>query len=328
LITRNLRVFKDKTIWKGVGILVILLLPYLIYLISINFAPLQFYFGESAVSIKNPIQWNILGMSFTFLDSIFWKVALVLGLVSLIPLLLGLDLVWKQKNKSLNPDLLLVLWLVIHFFFYVVIIRGATDRWLLMNTVGLFLVASKGVMLAYDFLKKYNKVFAVLVALLLVLGGAYQNFNHSVDLIENKKDSYGGVKEAGLWLKENTPADSKVITPSIVQNQYYSQRDTYDLNYNEEELPAGCKDLYGATVVNDSCQAASESLFNEKVAFVNPDYYVISVYEPVFTPQWAFTYAQRNNLTFLAAFDEQGGSPQQPTIVIYEFPDSFSPVSP
>ena len=86
-------------------------------------------------------------------------------------------------------------------------------------------------------------------------------------------------------------------------------------------------DLYGATVVNDSCQKASEELFNEKVAVVKPDYYVISVYEPVFTPQWAYSYPQRNNLAFINAFF-QPENQQQAVLVIYKFPEDFIPVAP
>ena len=84
---------------------------------------------------------------------------------------------------------------------------------------------------------------------------------------------------------------------------------------------------YGATVVNDSCQKASEDLFNKKISLVKPDYFVISVYEPVFTPQWAYTYAQRNNLPFVKAFF-QPENPNQPVLIIYQFPDDFSPVEP
>ena len=318
LITRKLSVFKDRKILKSILLGIILLTPYLIYLASIKFAPLQFYFGEQAVSIKNPIQWNLLGMSFQLLDSIFWKIALIIGLISLGSFILGTDIIWKQKDKRFNADLLLVLWLFIHFFFYVVVIRGATDRWLLMASVGLFILAAKGISFSYDFLKGKSHLIAIILALVLLLGGVYANITHSVSLIENKKTSYIAIKESGEWLKQNTPKDAKIMTPSIVQNQYYSERDSYDLSYKGETLPKDCKDLYGGTVNNESCQAASEALFNEKVSIVQPDYYVISIYEPVFTPQWAYTYAQRYNLTFEKEF-YQPENLQQPVLVIYRF---------
>jgi len=325
-ITRKFSIFKDKTIWKAVLLALILLLPYLIYLASINFAPLQFYFGEKAVSIKNPIQWNLIPMSFSLLHG-FWLILSIIGLVALAPLFLGFDLVWKQKDKSMNPSLLLVLWMLIHFLFYIAIIRAGNDRWLLMITMSLFILGAKGMVLIYEYVKKYSKIVGIIIALIILLGGAYQNIAHSVDLIEGKKTSYIAVREAGLWLRENTPQNARIITPSIVQNQYYSERDSYDLFYNNSLLPEGCMDLYGATVVNDSCQKASEELFNEKVAVVKPDYYVISVYEPVFTPQWAYSYPQRNNLAFINAFF-QPENQQQAVLVIYKFPEDFIPVAP
>ncbi len=326
LITRKLALFKDKTIWKASLIGLIFLLPYLIYLISINFAPLQFYFGDTAISIKQSIQWVLISDVFSFLHGA-WFISAIIGLLSIGQLFLGLDIVIKQKDKKLNSDLLLWIWLLIHFIFYVIIIRAGNDRWLLMISVGLFLVASRGIVFVYDSIKKYSHIFAIVLCLGLVFFGAYQNINHSTDLIEGKKTSYVAIKDSGLWLKENTPSDSKIMTPSIVQNQYYSERDSYDLFYNTTLLPNGCIDLYGATVANDSCQKASEDLFNKKISLVNPDYFVISVYEPVFTPQWAYTYAQRNNLPFVKAFF-QPENPNQPVLIIYQFPDDFSPIEP
>ena len=50
LITKKFSLFKDKVLWKSVGLLFALLLPYLIYLASTGFSALKIYFGPSSVS--------------------------------------------------------------------------------------------------------------------------------------------------------------------------------------------------------------------------------------------------------------------------------------
>ncbi|PIN91693.1 hypothetical protein COU61_01985 [Candidatus Pacearchaeota archaeon CG10_big_fil_rev_8_21_14_0_10_35_13] len=314
LITRKLKILKDKTLWKGLVLLILLLSPYLIYLISINFAPLQFYFGDSAASLKNPIQWNLFPETYGFLHS-FWAITGIIGLLTFVSLFLGLDVLWKQKDKSLNPNLLLFLWLFVHFLFYVVIIRAANDRWILMATTGLFLVSSRGIIIVYNLIKPYSKEVALGVVLIFVIGGFYQNIIHSTQLIDSKIGSYGAVKDAGLWLKGNTPDDSRVITASIVQNMYYSERLAYDYNH---ELPDECFDGVTFTVRSEYCQKLHEELFDKKVMLIDPDYFIISVFEPAFTPDWAYSYPQRHNLTFVKAFpDSSSGS--QPLLIIYKF---------
>ncbi|MDO8623040.1 MAG: hypothetical protein Q7R52_02245, partial [archaeon] len=68
---------------------------------------------------------------------------------------------------------------------------------------------------------------------------------------------------------------------SIVQNQYYSERQSYDFNYNNSN---------------------NLSAFEEKLRVIKPDYIIVNVFEPGFTPSWAYTYPQEKNLTPVKAF--------------------------
>jgi len=297
-----------------VGLLILFLSPYLVYFVLTKFKLFQFYFGESAVSIKNPIAWNILPMLGSFVHNI-WFMSLVLGILTLLPILFGFDIFWKQKNKSLNADVFVVLWLLVHLFFYIVIFRAANDRWLLMLMPAIFLVAAKGIEAAHKILKPHSKYLALAILIILLFGGAYQNYNHAIDLTESKKESYLEVKQGGLWLKENTPKDSKIITSSIVQNQYYSERQSYDF-YTNDSIWKSCLDLYGALSTNETCQRKTEEAFNKKIKEVGPAYLVVSIFEPTFTPNWAYTYPQRYNLTAVVAFPK---NTNQPTLVVYKF---------
>ncbi len=122
----------------------------------------------------------------------------------------------------------------------------------------------------------------------------HNQLGYADNFIKVKFGSYAEVQQAGLWLKENTPKDAKIVTASIVQNQYYSERDSYDF-YSPNE--------------------PNETMFNELLPIINPDYMIIHVFEPAFTPEWAYTYPQRNNMTPVASFGPEG----QPRAVIYKF---------
>jgi len=314
LITRRFSIFRDKAFWKSVILLLILLSPYIIYFILTKFYLFNFYFGESAVSMKQPIALYVFSMIPEFMHNVF-AISLLIGLFAFVPLILGFDIFLKQKDKSLNADFFVLLWLAVHLVFYVVIFKAANDRWLLMLMPAVFYISAKGIKLVYDFIKKYNKVLAIITLVLILLIGSYQNLNHTSQLIEQKKDTYKEIKDAGLWLKANTPADTKIITASIVQNQYYSERQS-DGFYTNDSIWESCTDTYGNLNTNDSCQKATEDAFNTRITEIKPDYLIVSVFEPVFTPQWAYSYPQRYNLTFINAYAD---SQNQLMLAIYKF---------
>ncbi|PIN94836.1 hypothetical protein COU61_00240, partial [Candidatus Pacearchaeota archaeon CG10_big_fil_rev_8_21_14_0_10_35_13] len=111
-----------------------------------------------------------------------------------------------------------------------------------MATVGLFLVSSRGIIIVYSLIKPYSKEVALGVVLIFVIGGFYQNITHSTQLIDSKIGSYGAIKDSGTWLRDNSPADSIIITSSIVQNMYYSHRLSYDFYGNSSLMPKDCID--------------------------------------------------------------------------------------
>lgn len=319
--------FKSRLNWKAIFILFLLLSPYIIYFVYNNFYAFQFYLGPTAASIKTPYPEaikNIFGL-FPFLfspsqseaSSIFTNIFLIFlffGIFSLYELFLGFDILWKQQDKKLNADFFIFLWIIIQLVVYVIVIRAANDRWLLMLMPALFILIAKGFYVLAGYLKKYSRELAVFIAIALVLIAGYQQLKHSDWLINIKKTSYQEEKDAGLWLKINTPKDAKIITASIVQNQYYSERQSYDFYTNDTYLwQSSCPDNIN---MNDSCSIITEASFNKKLARLNPDYMIVSAFEPYFTPKWAYTYPQRYNLTFVNAYP---ANTQQPLLVVYKF---------
>ncbi|HLC53930.1 MAG TPA: hypothetical protein VJK03_05290, partial [Candidatus Nanoarchaeia archaeon] len=241
-------------------------------------------------------------------------------IISMYPLIIGADVLWKQKTTRFNADFFLVLFLAIHLIFYVAIIREATDRWLLVMMPIMFIISGKGLHWLYSLIAKHSKIVGIIAVSILLLGGLYQNLTHADNLIKVKKDSYREIKLAGEWLKENTPPETKIITSSVVQSEYYSERWNEGHSNKNHRMPpeTKCIDNLGGTSANESCQRLSEELFEKSREEFNPDYFIVSVFEPVFTPQWVYTYGQRKNLT-LVQFYTAKDNPQQPMLAIYKF---------
>jgi 4-amino-4-deoxy-L-arabinose transferase-like glycosyltransferase len=330
LITEKLNFFKSKLNWKAIGFIVLLLSPYIIYFIISNFYLVHFYFGAGATNLQIPLVQaakDIFGM-FPFLfgptDSgnlpIFlnsFLLLLFIGILALYEFFIYLDVVWKQTDKKYNSDLFLVIWLVIQLFIYVIIIKASTDRWLLMAMPPMFILIGKGLQLIYKLLKSSSKIFAIALVVFLVLFGGYYQQKHADWLIDIKKTSYGEIKDSAFWFKQNTPEDTKIITASIVQNQYYSERESYDYNTNDS-IWSTCPNK-GGTYDNTTCDLLTEQVFNSKLNRLKPDYLVVSGFEPYFQPPWAYTYPQRYNLTLVGFYPQNS---KQPILAIYKFDKS------
>ena len=332
LFIKKFELVKDKTFWKAMIFGVVVLVIY--FGISSLFGSgittaFKFYLGESAVSTKNVLTDNISVLG-RMVASLFgsdillqnvWFLTLVVGLVELVYLILGFDLFLKQKDKNANSNFFVFLWVVLHLLFYMVIIRSANDRWLLMLMPPLFFISSKGILFLYDNLKKYNKEIAIFALLALILGGMYQNMKHADLLIEVKESSYGEEKLAGIYIKENFNGQEKpkIITASTVQIAYYSEGYTYGF-YTEDPEFTNCVDILGGVVNNETCQKTTEELFRKKVKELKPDFLILHGFEPVFTPQWAYNYPSKykDELEPVQAyFADQERT--QPMLIVYKF---------
>ena len=305
LFIKKKEFFKDKTIWKALAFLVLCLLPYIIYFIYSNFYLFQFYSGEASIAAKIMPAFSIFQM-FPMLFEIVFFILLLFGLIFFFRFILNLDLFFYQKDEKFNSDFFILLWIIVHLMFYVFLIRAANDRWLLMLMPALFYVISRGLVEMYGFAKKYSNYFAVFLIFTLLLAGGYFQLNHANQLINIKKDTYKEVMLAGLWLKENTPIDAKIMTASIVQNQYYSERQTYSFYVNGTYT--------------------DKKLVEEKIQNLKPDYFIVSIFEPAFTPEWVYSYPQENNLTAVQAYtstkeyEKIYNVPEgTPLLIIYKF---------
>ena len=81
-------------------------------------------------------------------------------------------------------------------------------------------------------------------------------------MINAKKDSYGPVKLAGLWIKENSVKGDIILSKSATQIPYYSERETYGIESNEERFKEQIKDLKPKYLMVSVFEQHSQELLN------------------------------------------------------------------
>ena len=116
-----------------------------------------------------------------------------------------------------------------------------------------------------------------LFVILVMMAGFYFQIYHANSIIQSKKGTYSQVRDAALWMKENTGSTDSIVTASVTQTAFYSERkiisfynDTGQKYYTPEEF-------------------TSVLLANK------PKYLVVSIFEPA-VPQWTYTYPENNTM--------------------------------
>ncbi|MFA5992259.1 MAG: glycosyltransferase family 39 protein [Candidatus Pacearchaeota archaeon] len=219
---------------------------------------------------------------------------------------------FSKKIKSINntsedleikSDILNMLIILSIMSFFIFFMRPPTYefRWFFPLMTGLLVFTAKGIVTFSEYIGDFlkSKKLVIILIIILTLLGVYAQFVHADAIIKIKIPTYQQVKDAGLWIKQNSNKNDVVVAASITQLTYYGERKI--------------EDFY----VNNSNE--NESAFDIKVKNVNPKYMVISVFEPGFTPQWAYDWPQRHNQTLtpikMYLLDDQ----DSPALVIYEF---------
>jgi hypothetical protein len=187
--------------------------------------------------------------------------------------------------------------------FLMFIIRSSTFeyRWFFPLLIAMLPMTAKGVTSFSDYTASYlgSKKFKYVFIILIVLLGVYTQIHHADAIIKLKLSSYSPVRESGLWLKENSNPNDIIVSASVTQHTYYSERKIEDYYIDETH---------------------NETLFDEEIKKIKPRYIIVSVFEPVFTPQWAYEWPQKHNDTIVPvqAYFENNNQ-NQPLLIIYEF---------
>jgi len=295
LMTERLAFLKKKEIWIAAFIFVLTLSPYIIWG--------YYQFGEF-ILIKSPSSvapdsylWDGINHLKSYLilfpSYLSWLLLLVfiLGLVSMYKLILGFDLLSKKGDDELKKQLFLILILIIPMILVSVMLDHTEDRYVLNSFPATFIISSIFIIKAFNFIKNKNKIFAIILLILLLGFAAQFQIKSSDGLIKNKINSYSEVKEAGIWINQNSEPLDLVATNSNPQIKYYANREIIQIPNTEEEF--------------------------EEILKSNPKlkYFVISAIQK--SPDWAYSYPQNKNLTAVNAYFADVEQ-KQPVLVIYK----------
>ena len=304
LFTERLKIIKKKELWISAAIFLLILAPYIVWgyytfhgnvitLAGARNAAADNFIGTGVGVMKSylglfPYYFFPYTGDFSHYLSISFILVFILGIFLLYKLALGLDLLAKPENFDIKRDLFLLLILIIPFVSMSFLLNHNEDRYIFTFFPAAFLLISNAIIFISSLIKKKNKPLAFVFIGIILVSLAYFQIAAADSLIKNKIDSYAQVKQAGLWLKDNSAPGDYIVTNSY-QIRYYSERERIGFPENKSDF--------------------EKMLPNESIK-----YYVISGFES--HPDWAFTFPQEKNLSVANAyFSDPFG--KNPILVIY-----------
>ena len=308
--------FSNKKIWMGALIFAIAMLPQ-VFLYSSHYGnPIKdigshyLGIGEKAEQTGNAriisfAMFNyILDLPYMLTKWIFYL--FLMGFVMFFAdLFIGLDKIFKNEElqkKFFVLSFVLCLFLVMG---YVGSVSYVEQRYVTAALPFLFMISVFPLVKLGEYFEKNLKlsntlsIICILVILFILL---VPNFTLGKTMIEEKKTSFIEVKEAGLWIKENSNTSDVVISGSLPQIVYYSERSTYpfDFWYKNAEFENYSQNVTG---------------FLQFVEDRKPKFMILSLYESL--PDWAKTLPQDYpGKTVPVQVYRQG---ETPVLIIYEF---------
>jgi 4-amino-4-deoxy-L-arabinose transferase-like glycosyltransferase len=267
LFIDKLKFLKNKHLWLAFILFILILVPYFIWQNNVFGKPTAFLFAShvtydpGGITSYKPIGWHVLNFIPWMLNTPYF-ILLLIGLITLYTLFLSLDLIIKNKSNEKHNDLFIFLWILITLVYFVFLERDAEDRWLLPIALPLLILVSKGLYFVYDMIKKYEKNIAVTIFIALILLGGYFQLERADETINAKKDSYIQVKEASLWIKENSNKDDIIFSKSVTQMTYYAQRQVIGPDGNETEFKSKVKEFKPKYLVLSIFEVHSQDLLS------------------------------------------------------------------
>ncbi|MBU3912760.1 MAG: DUF63 family protein, partial [Nanoarchaeota archaeon] len=247
-----------------------------------------------------PLGWNLISLVYDYPELGFF-IFFVVGLLTLIPMFLSLDILLLKRDKTYYADFFMLLSILFTLAFFIYFLRTGENRWLILMSIGIFAISAKGIALIYSLINKdISKILAILLLLAMLSSGAYFQLKHADNIIKLKIDSYSQVKEAALWMKSNSNSSDIIATASLTQTVFYSERKA--ITFLSPELN----------------RAYTSEEFTELIKKLRPKFFVISIFEP-WVPQWTYSYPQEHpeQLKPVKAWFSDAQQ-QQPLLVIYE----------
>lgn len=237
LATERLNVIRNKKIWAFALASFISVIPYLFWQYVAFGSPFAFYYKARApegLSYFRTFYQSVVDQVNYSIGLLHWALA-ILVVAGFIFIIYKMLLLWDKvpaKKTEANNGFFVFIWLILTmvFFWYLNYGQYIEERYFFIFYPAMFILAANLVVSLYEFGKKYSKYITLAVIVVVLAFAAYQNISNANQIIANKKDSFSQAKEAGLWLKENTPLDERVIvSQEHAEIQYYAERNLVGL---------------------------------------------------------------------------------------------------
>ncbi len=180
----------------------------------INLVPFQI-FSAYFTNISNSLASILLYL--------FWIGIIIIGL----NIFFSLGYLKKTENIEVKSDLFILLTILLTLSYFIFIQRNSTigdPRWYYPLLFASFVCISRATLSISSYIKKYNKVLFIVVIVILIGSGGYYQLKHSNLIIRERLNSYSGIKEAGLFIKQVSSPNDIIVSVPVPQPAYYAER--------------------------------------------------------------------------------------------------------
>ncbi len=304
-LKEKLKAFKNKYLWITLGIFLLLLVPQFV-LYSFHYGnPLQdivtHYLG---IGEKASVTGDVRTISLAIFDY-FADIPYMLSWIMVIMLIIGILYFFADlfigfdkllKNEEIQTKFFVFLWIASLFLImgYIGSVAPYVEqRYITAGLPFLFLIALSPLVFVWEIIiKKFNinRKFAVGIILLIVVVLMISNLALSNSLIEQKKATYLPVKQAGELIKADSNPEDIVMSTSLPQITYYSERSTYPFDIKNHSLNAGAKELMN---YSDGEAGFKQFLLDKKPRYIMASF-IFETY-----PDWILTQGEQNGISYI-----------------------------
>ena len=301
IITEKLNFLKNKDLWITAVIFLITLTPYIIFSLT-SYGNIPILSAGEVYPHKNLLKdyINIFPLYFNSPIPILNKLAnlfqitliiFIVGFIyKLFRLIVGFNLI--KSSESLKRDILILLSIILPFLYFTFYFGIFDDRYQIFMFAGAFIIISEIFYRLYKLISPINKYVAFAIILILLVTSANAQLSISSQKIREKIDSYKALKDAGLWIKQNSNKEDVILSSAVPQTTYYSERRTIGLGFSSEEE------------------------FMNKIKEIKPRFLELSILEK--SPDWMYATPQKHNSTFKPVYAILADDNKNLILAVYE----------
>lgn len=235
---------KDKYNWIGLIIAATLLLVIESTLYSSGVSELSSSTGFLHTGV-NLFSLQIFSAFFSYLGTEWASILLYLFWIGLAIITFNLALsfghIKKMNNSQTKADLFILITIITTLAFFMFFLRMSgtfgEPRWYFPLLFGALICISKSTIFLSNLFLKNNKQLITIFIIVLIGFGGYYGIQHADIIITSRVNSFQGIKDAGLYLSENSNQEDLILTLGQPQVEYYSERKTIHAREWVEEAP-------------------------------------------------------------------------------------------